>query len=79
MKIGLGYFHVSIKSAQEPAQLDGFADAMRDLLCRIREVHGADCEIHLFPAIPAAVAVKLGQLLLPKADPPIHIYDHNPR
>jgi hypothetical protein len=61
------------------AQLDGFAGAMRDLLCRIREVHRSDCEIHLFPAIPAAVAVKLGQLLLPKADPPLHIYDHHPR
>jgi hypothetical protein len=51
-------------------QLELFAAEMRVLLRQIREVHGTDCEIHLFPAIPAAVALKLGQLLLPKVDPP---------
>lgn len=58
-------------------QLEMFADQMRTLLARIREVHGADCCIHVFPAVPAPVAIKLGQLLLPKTDPTIRIYDHH--
>jgi hypothetical protein len=58
-------------------QLKVFAAELRVLLRQIREVHGTDCEIHLFSAIPAAVALKLGQLLLPKVDPPIHIYDYH--
>ena len=56
-------------------QLALFASEMRDLLTRIRETHREDCEIHLFPAIPNSVAVRLGQLILPKIDPPIHVYD----
>lgn len=58
-------------------QLESFKAEMRSLLRQIRETHGAKCEIHLFPAIPASVAVSLGQLLLPKSDPPIHVYEHN--
>jgi len=58
-------------------QLDLFAAEMRALLRRIREIHGADCEVHLFAAVPASVAVKLGQLLLPKADPLLHVYEYN--
>lgn len=58
-------------------QLDLFRAEMRALLSRIRRVHGPDCEVHLFPAIPASAAVMLGRLLLPKADPPMHIYEQN--
>jgi len=58
-------------------QLDLFKVEMRALLRQIREIHGCDCEIHLFPAIPASVAVSFGQLLLPKSDPAIHIYENN--
>lgn len=58
-------------------QLDLFKVEMRALLRQIREIHGCDCEIHLFPAIPASAAVSLGQLLLPKSDPLIHVYENN--
>lgn len=58
-------------------QLIQFGVQMRTLFARIREVHGARAEIHLFPAIPASVAVKLGKLLLPKVDPPIHVYEYH--
>lgn len=58
-------------------QLDLFKVEMRALLRQIREIHGCDCEIHLFPAIPVSVAVSFGQILLPKSDPPIHIYENN--
>jgi hypothetical protein len=60
-------------------QLDLFKAEMRVLLRQIRQVHAINCEIHLFSAIPAPVAVSLGQLFLPKSDPPMHIYEHNQR
>lgn len=47
------------------------------LLANIREVHGGETVIHLFPAIPNSVAVTLGQARLPKVDPVIVVYDHN--
>ena len=58
-------------------QLDLFKAEMRTLLRRIRETHGHNCEIHLFPAIPLSVAVSIGFILLPKIDPKIHVYENN--
>jgi SMODS-associated and fused to various effectors sensor domain len=58
-------------------QLDLFKAEIRVLLRKIREVHGGDCEIHLFAATPAPVAVSFGQVILPKSDPLIHVYEHN--
>ena len=58
-------------------QLELFSNTFRELLSEIREAHGEHTEIHLFPAIPNSVAVQIGRLLLPKADPPLHIYDYH--
>ncbi|MEY2831679.1 MAG: hypothetical protein RLZZ574_937 [Cyanobacteriota bacterium] len=58
-------------------QLDLFKAEIRTLLRRIRETHGHDCEIHLFPAIPLSIAVSIGCILLPKIDPKIHVYENN--
>jgi hypothetical protein len=44
-------------------------------LAEIRRRHGEGCEIHLFPAVPNAIAVELGRALLPKIDPPLHVYE----
>ncbi|MGL4879857.1 MAG: SAVED domain-containing protein, partial [Waterburya sp.] len=57
-------------------QLELFNLEMRSLLREIRDLHGGDCKIHLFPAIPASIAVSFGELLLPKSDPLIYVYDH---
>lgn len=57
-------------------QLDLFASEMRSLLALIRERHGHACCIHLFPAIPAPIAVRLGPVLLPKSDPTLYVYEH---
>lgn len=56
-------------------QLELFNLEMRSLLREIRDLHGGDCKIHLFPAIPVSIAVSFGQLLLPKCDPLTVIYD----
>lgn len=47
------------------------------LLTKIRETHGPKTEVHLFPAIPNAVAVEMGRVMLPKSDPTLIIYDHD--
>lgn len=60
---------------QYRSQLEKFAKVYRQLLTEVREKHGTDCEIHLFPAVPVSVAVTCGKELLPKVDPRIHIYD----
>lgn len=56
-------------------QLAELRDAWRALLQDIRRDHGAECIVHLFPAVPVALAVECGRALLPKSDPEIRIYD----
>ncbi|TAK28168.1 MAG: SAVED domain-containing protein [Chloroflexota bacterium] len=58
-------------------QLDSFAQTMRSLFARIRAAHGADCRIHVFPAIPAPIAVRFGQVMLPKSDPSMLVYENH--
>lgn len=58
-------------------QLSLFRQHFRRLLDKIKGVHGEDTVIHLFPAMPVAVAVEIGRVWMPKADLPIQIYDQN--
>lgn len=60
---------------QAQEQLELFTREWRELMTRIRASHGPDCEVHLFPAVPAAVAVEMGRALLPAADPIMHLYN----
>ncbi len=59
------------------SRLDKFRMVYRQLLNEIRAKHGADCKIHLFPAIPAPIAVLCGRELLPKSDPQMLVYDND--
>lgn len=56
------------------AMLREFRRCMRQLLPQIRAVHGVT-PVHVFPALPVALAVELGRVRMPKADPPWLIYD----
>ncbi|HUG16212.1 MAG TPA: SAVED domain-containing protein [Thermomicrobiales bacterium] len=58
-------------------QLELFRGHWQRLLTEIRGVHGEDCEIHLFPAVPCSVAVEIGRAILPKSDPSLIVYDHD--
>lgn len=58
------------------SRLEKFRIKYRELLSQIRGRHGEDVEIHLFPAVPAPIAVLCGRELLPKVDPSVIIYDH---
>jgi SMODS-associated and fused to various effectors sensor domain len=55
--------------------LEAFKSAYRALLRRIRNTHGPIKEIHLFPAVPAPVAVVCGRETLRKVDPSLLVYD----
>jgi hypothetical protein len=48
-------------------------------LREIGTLHGKLEELHLFPAVPAPVAVVCGQELMPKTDPVLVIYDDDKR
>ncbi len=52
-----------------------FQPIIQKLLNEIKVKHGQNNEIHVFPAIPAAFAIELGRVRMPKADLPFIIYD----
>jgi len=63
-----------LKSRQ---QLRQFRTTMRTLLDKIKTLHGEEAVLHVFPAVPVAIAVEFGRIIMPKADLPIKIYDQN--
>ena len=50
---------------------------MRSLFDRIKAEHGEDAVLHVFPAMPASLAVELGRVWMPKSDLAMTIYDNN--
>ncbi len=60
---------------RSPSDQAEFRAIVRRLLNRIKAVHGEGREIHLFPAMPASLAIELGRVWMPKADPPLVLYD----
>jgi hypothetical protein len=58
-------------------QAQRFRETIRRLLNRIKAAHGEQATIHVFPAMPVALAVEFGRVVMPKADLPLRIYDQN--
>jgi hypothetical protein len=58
-------------------QAGAFRTAARRLMDRIKARHVQEATIHVFPAMPVALAVELGRIIMPKADLPLRIYDEN--
>jgi hypothetical protein len=52
-----------------------FAVVYREALATIRCAHPRLAELAVFPAVPAPIAVAIGQELLPKVDPVLLVYD----
>jgi hypothetical protein len=59
------------------SRLEDFKLTYRKLLTEIKKNHGSIKNLHIFPAIPAPIAVACGMELLPKIDPNIIIYDYD--
>jgi hypothetical protein len=53
------------------------AKIFRTALDDIKNAHGEDMRVHLFPAIPVSAAVEVGRSWQPKAHPTLRIYDQN--
>ena len=56
--------------------LDAFRQLYRRFLADVKREHPEVSELHLFPAIPAPVAVSCGFDVLPKVHPTLVVYDH---
>lgn len=67
------YPNVTFLMAKE--QLELFRKHWRMLLSKIRESHGIGCEVHIFPAVPAPIAIEMGRAILPHVDPKMVIYN----
>jgi hypothetical protein len=52
-------------------------DKYRELFRSIREYHGQDTILHVFPACPVSAAVEFGRAYMPKADAKLILYDQN--
>ena len=54
-----------------------FRRYVRLVLDRIKAAHGESATLHIFPAMPVALAVDFGRVIMPKADLKMQIYDQN--
>jgi len=60
-----------------PDALPAFKAAYRQFLSHVEEAHPEAAAIHLLPAVQADVAVALGQVRTPSANPPLVVYDRD--
>lgn len=54
----------------------GFIKAWRELQAELHQRHGRIAKLHIFPALPASLAIELGRCVLPKVIPQIQMWDY---
>lgn len=64
---------------ENKTQLEIYSYEIRKLFNKIQNKHGVNCEIHIFPATPAVIAIQTGRLLLPTKEGKIFIYEYIPK
>lgn len=64
---------------RQSQDLMAFKDTYQMALRELGSRHGKIDKIHLFPAVPAPIAVLCGRELMPKVDPVLVIYDDDKR
>jgi len=57
--------------------LSALRNKYHELFRMIREYHGQDTVIHVFPACPVSAAVEFGRTYMPKSDARLMLYDQN--
>jgi hypothetical protein len=62
---------------KSPYQAQCFRAVTKKILDQIKYTHGENIVLHLFSAMPAALAIEFGKIYMPKADLPLVIYDQN--
>lgn len=58
-------------------QIVDFGEKMKEAFRKIKEIHGQEAILNIFPAMPVSLAVQLGRVWMPKADLSMTIYDQN--
>ncbi|HEX7820922.1 MAG TPA: SAVED domain-containing protein [Sphingobium sp.] len=61
---------------RRPEDLTAFRTAMRKMYRDIKERHGEEKTISVFPVLPVSLAVEVGRVWMPKADLALKLYDH---
>jgi hypothetical protein len=59
------------------AQLSLIRTAIRKLMVRIKQKHGFNTSLYVFPAMPVSCSIEMGRVRMPKADMTWIIYDQN--
>lgn len=62
---------------RRPEDQSEYRRRLRGVFNRIKAAHGQSTVIHVFPALPASLAVETGRVWMPKADAPLRLYDQN--
>lgn len=62
---------------RRPEDQSAFRRELRSLYDRIKARHGEKTLLHIFPALPASLAVEVGRVWMPKSDLPIRLYDNH--
>ncbi len=60
---------------QSREDLSRFRKLMRQLFDRIKLIHGENCDLHIFPAVPVSVAIEIGRVRMPKINLNLILYD----
>ena len=62
---------------RRPEDLATFRRLFRSVLSSIKDHHGPNVSVCLFPAVPVSIAVEIGRVWMPKADLPLRIFDES--
>lgn len=63
---------------KNPTIMDAFVSKSREVMEMIKQKHGKDKDVHVFPVMPASLAVRFGMDYMPKTDNKLIIYDEQP-
>lgn len=66
----------SLTWIRNPSQVTGFARVFRETLTEIRRKVPGCQSIHLFMAVPAPIALAVGQQINPRMNPPVRLYEY---
>jgi hypothetical protein len=63
---------------ENPFIMDDFVSASREVIETIKQNYGKGIEVHVFPAMPASLAIRFGMDYMPKTDNKLIVYDEQP-
>ena len=74
---GISFTRPKQRFSERPRSGSLFRQDARRLLTESRSCTARHATLHVFPAMPVALAVEFGRIIMPKADLNLEIYDQN--